>query len=64
DRHIADKWFLHIAGATAFAFALAFIALGFHWVRLGPTIYLPWMSTYFGFSAMCMLGLGVRFGLR
>jgi hypothetical protein len=43
-------------------FALAFFALGFRWIKLGPGSHsdLLWLSSYFGFSAICMLGLGLR----
>jgi len=59
-RHVPDKWFLGVAGVASIGFALSFFAVGFRWIRLGPVEYLVWMSSYFGFSAICMLGLGLR----
>lgn len=59
-RHVPDKRFLGLAGAASVGYALAFLALGFRWIRLEPLEYLLWMSSYFGFSAICMLGLALR----
>ena len=59
-RHVPDKWFLGVAGVASIGFALSFFAVGFRWIRLGPVEYLVWMSSYFGFNAICMLGLGLR----
>jgi len=63
-RHVADKWFPGLAGAASVGFALAFIALGFRWIKLEPgplshSLFL-WFGSYFGFSAICMLGLALR----
>ena len=62
QRHIVDGWFLGLAGVVSVGFALAFFALGFRWIKLGPGSHLDllWLSSYFGFSAICMLGLGLR----
>jgi uncharacterized membrane protein HdeD (DUF308 family) len=62
QRHIADGWFLGFAGVASVGFALAFFALGFRWIKLGPGSHadLLWLGSYFGFSAICMLGLGLR----
>jgi len=60
-RHVPDKWFLDLAGAASIGFALGFFVLGFGWIRLGqPPAFEIWMSSYFGFSAICMMGLGLR----
>ena len=60
-RHVADEWFLGLAGAASVGFALAFLALGFHWIKLEqPESMFLWLSCYFGFSAICMLGLALR----
>jgi len=59
-RHVPDRWFLGAGGAASIGFGLAFFAMGFRWIRLEPLEYLLWMSSYFGFSAICMLGLGLR----
>jgi uncharacterized membrane protein HdeD (DUF308 family) len=62
ERHVADGWFLGLAGVVSVGFALAFFALGFHWIKLGPgsVADLLWFGSYFGFSAICMLWLGLR----
>jgi uncharacterized membrane protein HdeD (DUF308 family) len=61
-RHAADEWFLGLAGAASVGFALAFFALGFRWIKLEPGSHsdLLWIGSYFGFSAICMLALGMR----
>ncbi|HEY6293970.1 MAG TPA: hypothetical protein VI455_20645 [Terriglobia bacterium] len=62
-RHVADKWFLGLAGAASVGFALAFLALGFGWIKLEPGPHwrgFLWLGSYFGFSAICMLWLALR----
>jgi len=61
--HLADAWFLGAAGVLAACFALAFLAFLFRWMKLDPspspqTFY--WLSSYFAFSALCMLNLALR----
>ena len=63
QRHVADGWFLTLAGAASFGFAAAFLALVFGWIQLErrafhSAIFL-WLAAYFGFSAICMLGLAL-----
>lgn len=61
--HVADKWFLDLAGAASVGFALAFLALGFRWIKLEPGLHwrgFLWLGSYFGFSAICMLGMALR----
>ena len=62
QRHVADEWFLGLAGAASVGFALAFFALGFRWIKIEPGSHadLLWLGSYFGFSAICMLGLALR----
>ncbi len=62
QRHVADGWFLALAGVASFGFALAFLALGFRWIKIEPGSHadLLWLGAYFGFSAICMLGLALR----
>lgn len=62
QRHVADGWFLGIAGAASVGFALVFLALGFRWIKIEPGSHsdLLWLGYYFGFSAFCMLGLALR----
>ena len=61
-RHVADEWLLGLAGAASFGFALAFFAFAFGWIRLEPRPHADfiWFGSYFGFSAICMLGLALR----
>ena len=62
--HVADEWFFGLAGAVSVGFALAFLALANDWIRLERRLYYPsfflWLCFYFGFSAICMLGLALR----
>jgi uncharacterized membrane protein HdeD (DUF308 family) len=62
QRHIADGWFLGLAGVASVGFAVAFFALGFRWIKIEPGSHsdLLWLGSYFGFSAICMLGLALR----
>ena len=61
---VADEWFFGLAGAASVGFALAFLALVNHWIQLERRLYHPsmflWFCFYFGFSAICMLGLALR----
>jgi uncharacterized membrane protein HdeD (DUF308 family) len=64
ERHVADEWFLGAAGAVSIGFALVFFAFVFRWIKLdpgSPAQSLLWLGCYFGFSAVCMLGLGLRY---
>ena len=61
--HIADEWFFRLAGAVSVSFALAFLALVNRWIQLErrpfhPSVFV-WLCVYFGFSALCMLGLAL-----
>ena len=62
QRHVADEWFLGLAGAASVGFALAFFALGFRWIKVAPGSHadLLWFGSYFGLSVICMLGLALR----
>ncbi len=73
--HIMLEWILGSAGAFSIAFAAAFLALGFSWVKIDLWSYYRtladymwwkadflWFAFYFAFSAICMLAMG--FGLR
>ena len=62
-RHLADEWLLGLAGVSSVGFALAFLAFVFRWIKLEPRSpgqTLLWLGTYFGFCAICMLGLALR----
>jgi len=64
QRRIADAWFFGLAGAASVGFALVFLALANHWIQLERRLFHPsaflWLCFYFGFSAICMLGLALR----
>jgi len=63
QRHVANRWYLGSAGVVSAGFALAFLGLGFDWIKTGVShADLLWLSSYFGFSAICMVGLAL--GLR
>ena len=62
-RRVAGEWFLGAAGVVSFGFALVFFAFVFGWIKLEPgsparTFF--WLGSYFGFSAICMLGLALH----
>jgi hypothetical protein len=61
-RDVVDGWLLAIAGAGSLGFAVAFFALGFGWVKIQPGSFpdLLWLGSYFAFSALCILGTGLR----
>ena len=58
----ADGWLLGLAAAASAGFVVAFLGLGFRWISLAPGSHLDllWLGAYFGFSAVCMLGLALR----
>ncbi|MGA2186031.1 MAG: hypothetical protein ABSH47_23695 [Bryobacteraceae bacterium] len=62
-RHVVDEWLLGAAGVTSVGFALVFLAFVLRWIKLeprSPDQTLLWLGSYFGFSAICMLGLSLR----
>jgi uncharacterized membrane protein HdeD (DUF308 family) len=60
-RRVTDGWFLTVAGVLSVAFAVPFLALGFHFIRLGPgsIAHIAWFASFYAFSAICLLGLGL-----
>jgi uncharacterized membrane protein HdeD (DUF308 family) len=63
QRHFAAQWLLGGAGVASVGFASAFLAFVFGWMKLdprSPSQSLLWLGSYFGFSAICMLGLALR----
>jgi uncharacterized membrane protein HdeD (DUF308 family) len=59
---VPAEWLLAGAGVLAVAFAGVFLGFGLRWISLEPspsgqTFY--WLGSYFAFSAMCMLGMGL-----
>jgi len=52
--------FIGVCGVTSLLFACSFVAVGFGWIRIAsPFFYWYWMSSYFGFTALCMLSIAV-----
>jgi len=61
-REHMEKWLLDAAGIVSLGFALAFLAFVLHWLKLDPSPSsqtFNWLGSYFGFSAICMLGLAL-----
>jgi uncharacterized membrane protein HdeD (DUF308 family) len=61
--HLVDEWLLAAAGVVSVGFAGVFLGFALGWIRLEPspsgqTFY--WLGTYFGFGAICLLGLAAR----
>jgi uncharacterized membrane protein HdeD (DUF308 family) len=58
----ADGRTLILAGAISVAFASVFWALGLRLINIEPGSHLDllWLGFYFGFSAICLLGLALR----
>ena len=46
QRQVVDGWFLALAGVASVGFALAFFALGFHWIKMNQ----GHMQTFFGLA--------------
>jgi uncharacterized membrane protein HdeD (DUF308 family) len=56
-----EEWLLGAAGVASVGFALVFLAFAVRWIKLepgSPAQTLRWLGGYFGFCAICMLGLG------
>ena len=60
--HLAEQWLLGIAGVISVGFATVFLAFVLRWLKLYPhsAETFRWIGSYFGFSALCMLGLALR----
>ena len=61
--HLIGEWLLGAAGVVSIGFAVAFLAFVLRWIKLYPspsaqTFY--WLGSYFGFTAICMVGLALR----
>jgi uncharacterized membrane protein HdeD (DUF308 family) len=60
--HLANEWLFAAAGALAVGFAAVFLGFVLGWIKLDPSPSLQtfyWLGSYFGFSALCMLGLAL-----
>jgi hypothetical protein len=57
----ADKWLFGLAGAASVGFASAFLALANGWIQMERRpfhfSFFLWLCFFFGFSAICTLGL-------
>lgn len=60
--HLTEQWLLGIAGVISVGFAMVFLAFVLRWLKLYPhsAQTFRWIGSYFGFSALCMLGLALR----
>jgi hypothetical protein len=59
---VADERLLGVAGVISLGFALGFFAFVVRWIALDPSPSAQtfhWLGSYFGFSAICMVGLGL-----
>ena len=67
-RHLLDEWLFGTAGVVSVGFAVAFLAFVLRWIKLDPSPSAQtfnWLGSYFGFTAICMVGLALRSnGLR
>jgi uncharacterized membrane protein HdeD (DUF308 family) len=67
-RHLIDEWLLGAAGVVSVGFAVVFLGFVLRWIKLGPSPSAQtfnWLGSYFGFTAICMVGLALRLnGLR
>jgi hypothetical protein len=63
QHNVVEKRLLRCAGVASTGFALVFLALGLRWIKIQPGSHadLLWISSYFGFNAVCMLPLGRAF---
>jgi hypothetical protein len=60
---LTNEWFLSLSGEVSLGFAVAFLAFVLGWIKLdpgSPAESLVLLGAYFGFSAICLLGLVVR----
>jgi uncharacterized membrane protein HdeD (DUF308 family) len=65
---LMNEWLLGIAGVVSVGFAIVFLAFVLRWIKLDPSPSAQtfnWLGSYFGFTAICMVGLALRLnGLR
>ena len=62
QRHPIDGGLFAVAGVASACFALAFVALGFRWIKIEPGSHLDLLlfGAYFGFSAVSMIAMALR----
>ena len=56
----ADEWLLKAAGTISVVYALAFLVSGLGWLRFPSGSYWLFMSSWFAFNAVSMMGFGLR----
>jgi uncharacterized membrane protein HdeD (DUF308 family) len=65
---LIDEWLLDAAGVVSVGFAMVFLGFVLRWIKLDPSPSAQtfnWLGSYFGFTAICMVGLALRLnGLR
>ena len=65
---LVDEWLLGVAGVVSVGFAVVFLGFVLRWIKLDPSPSAQtfnWLGSYFGFTAICMVGLALRLnGLR
>ncbi|HEY1965540.1 MAG TPA: DUF308 domain-containing protein [Acidobacteriaceae bacterium] len=61
--HLIDEWLLGAAGVVSVGFAVVFLGFVLRWIKLDPSPSAQtfnWLGAYFGFTAICMVGLALR----
>jgi uncharacterized membrane protein HdeD (DUF308 family) len=61
--HRTDEWLLGTAGVVSVGFAVVFLAFVLRWIKLDPSPSAQtfnWLGAYFCFTAICMVGLALR----
>ncbi len=62
-RRPIEEWLLGAAGVASIGFAVVFLAFVLRWIKLDPSPSAQtfhWLGSYFGFTAICMVGLALR----
>jgi uncharacterized membrane protein HdeD (DUF308 family) len=60
---LVDEWLLGVAGVVSVGFAVVFLGFVLRWIKLdsSPSAQtFNWLGSYFGFTAICMVGLALR----
>jgi uncharacterized membrane protein HdeD (DUF308 family) len=61
--HRIGEWLLGAAGVVSVGFAIVFLGFVLRWIKLDPSPSAQtfnWLGSYFGFTAICMMGLALR----
>jgi uncharacterized membrane protein HdeD (DUF308 family) len=61
--HRIGEWLLGVAGVVSVGFAVVFLGFVLRWIKLDPSPSAQtfnWLGSYFGFTAICMVGLALR----